>query len=100
MQKSFEQILQQYKVNAFWDTPLESIDQHRHREFVTERLLDYGGMDGVRWLFENYGAEAIKEVLISSRRISRVTATFWAIYFSIPPEKIRCLSEQMLFPAR
>ena len=100
MTKTLPEILEQYKTDAFWDTPLSSIDPQLHRDFVIERLLQYGGMEAVRWLLENYDHAAIKNVVRNSRNLSRMTAGFWSAYFDIPPEKIRCLSEQTLSPLR
>jgi hypothetical protein len=96
--KSLQEILEQYQIDAFWDTPLQSIDPEAHKDFIIERLLQYGGMDGVRWMFENWGAEVIRKVVLNSRNLSRMTATFWSAYFDLPPEKVRCLSELTLSP--
>ena len=100
MIKTLPQILERYKIDAFWDTPLSSIDAQLHRDFVIERLLQYGGMEGIRWLLDNWGPAAIENVVIHSRNLSRMTAGFWGAYFDLPPEKIRCLSEQTLSPLK
>jgi hypothetical protein len=98
--KTLPEILELYKNDAFWDTPLASINPALHKDFVIERLLQYGGMEGIRWLLENWGPAAIENVVISSRNISRMTAGFWSVYFDIPPERIRCLSERTLSPLK
>ena len=98
--KTFREIIWRYRIDAFWDTDLESIDPLLHREFVIERLLQYGGLEGVRWIMENWGADAVKSVVMKSRSISRMTATFWSVYFDIPPKDIRCLSEPTLSPLK
>ena len=100
MTKTLPEILDRYKTDAFWDTPLSSIDAQLHRDFVIERLLQYGGMEGIRWLLENCGPAAIVNVVIHSRNLSRMTAAFWSAYFDIPPERIRCLSEPTLSPLK
>lgn len=100
MTKTLREILEQYKTDAFWDTPLSSIDPQLHKDFVIERLLQFGGMEGIRWLLENWELAAIKNVVLNSRNLSRMTAGFWSAYFDIPPEKIRCLSEQTLSPLK
>ena len=94
------EMLERYKTDAFWDTPLSSIDAQLHRDFVIERLLQYGGMAGIRWLLENWGPAAIKDVVINSRNLSRMTAGFWSAYFDLPRERVRCLSEQTLSPLK
>ncbi len=100
MSKTLPEILELYKNDAFWDTPLSSIDAQLHRDFVIERLLQYGGMEGIRWLLENWGPAAIENVVMNSRNLSRTTAGFWSAYFDIPPERIRCLSEPTLSPLK
>jgi hypothetical protein len=98
--KTLQDILKRYKNDAFWDTPLSSIDPVQHRDFVIERLLQYGGMEGIRWMLQNWGPAAIQNVVISSRNLSKMTAGFWANYFDLPPERVRCLSEQTLSPLK
>jgi len=100
MRKNLSQIITQYKVQAFWDVPLESIDYEKHRDFIIGRILQYGGLEGIRWIFENYGRQSIKRVVMNSRSLSIRTAHFWAVYFSIPISKIRCLSKQMQSPTK
>ena len=100
MTKTLQDILEQYKTDAFWDTPLSSIDPILHRDFVIERLLQYGGMDGVRWMLDSWGPAAIQNVVTESRSLSKLTASFWSAYFDLPPERIRCLSEQTLSPMK
>lgn len=100
MAKTLREILEKYKTDAFWDAPLSSIDPQLHRDFVIERLLQYGGMEGIRWLLENCEHAAIKNVVLNSRNLSRMTAGFWGAYFDIPSERIRCLSEHTLSPLK
>ncbi len=86
MIKEFKTILDQYKVQAFRDTPLEEIDEIKHKDFIIERLLQNGGLDGVNWLFDKYDLEKLKHVIMNSRFISIRTACFWSVYFSIPTD--------------
>ena len=100
MAKTLAQILDRYRIDAFWDTPLPSIDAELHRDFIIERLLQYGGMEGIRWLLDNWGPGPIRDVVMRSRGLSRMTAGFWSAYFNLPPEDIRCLSEPTLSPLK
>ena len=93
-------ILEQYRTDAFWDTPLSSIDPLAHRDFVIERLLQYGGMRAIRWLLDTWGPAAIRRVVMNSRNLSPMTAGFWSVYLEIPRESIRCLSEPTLSPLK
>ena len=98
--KTLPQIIEQYQHDAFWDTPLASIDARLHQDFVIERLLQYGGSEGIRWLLENVGDRAIRDVVMNSRNLSRMTATFWSAYFDLPAGSVRCLSEPTLSPLK
>lgn len=100
MSKNLSQIVTQYKVQAFWDVPLESIDYERHKDFIIARILQYGGIEGVRWIFNNYGSQSIKRVVMNNISLSVRTALFWAVYFSIPISRIRCLSKKTQFPKK
>jgi hypothetical protein len=100
MGETLEQLLERYKSDAFWDTPLSSIDPRRHRDFVVERLLQYGGLGAIHWLLDNWGTAAIRTVVVNSRNLSRMTAGFWAAYLDIPRESIRCLTEPTLSPLK
>lgn len=100
MSKSFSQIIRQYKVQAFWDVPLKSIDYEKHKDFIIGRTLQYGGLEGIQWIFKNYGSQSIKQVVMNNRSLSIRTAHFWAVYFSIPISRIRCLSKQTQFPKK
>ena len=79
--KTFPEILERYRIDAFWDTDLSSIDPVLHKDFIIERLLQYGGLEGVRWMMDCWGADAIKLIVQKSRNLSRMTATFWCVYF-------------------
>jgi len=98
--KSLQDILKQYRIDAFWDTDLETIDPSLHKEFIVDRLLQYGGLEGIRWIMQNWGVDTIRDVLQKSRNLSRMTATFWCAYFDLPPESVLCLSEPTLSPLK
>lgn len=77
----------------FWDTSLDSLDVEKHKRYIIERILEFGGKEAYRWMFANYSSEEIIEVVKKSRRISRKTAVMMANFYDIPKEKIRCLQE-------
>jgi hypothetical protein len=45
----------------------------------TERMLELGDDKAVKWLFSTYSRAEIKEVLATSRRISRKSANYWSL---------------------
>lgn len=77
----------------FWDINLDELDAAKHSRYVIERLLDYGDIPELRWLFRNFSREAIAAVLKSSSRLSTRRALAWASYFDIPRTEIKCLNK-------
>ena len=84
----------------FWDTDPKKLDINKYRQFVIERILEFGDEHAIRWLRKNFGDEAIKEVVCESRRISRRTANFWRLILDIPKEKVACLSRRSRNPLK
>ena len=74
----------------FWDVDLTSLDTEKHADFVISRILCMGRPEHVRWVLENYPKETLRDVIRNSTRLDRKTANFWALYYNIPREEIRC----------
>jgi len=75
----------------FWDVDKETVDIKIHRSFIIKRIMDYGRAEDVRWMLKNYSKEEMIEILRMSRGLSRKSGYFWAAYFDIPKEEIKCL---------
>ena len=79
--------------SLFWDVCVADVDDTQFREFVIERVLEHGSLESVHDLLSLYSREEIVDVVRSSRRISRRTAYFWQVYFSIEGP-IRCIQRE------
>ena len=77
---------------CFWDINPGELDVMQYSRYVIERLLDYGDIPELRWLFARFSREEIVYVLKRSRRFSRRRASSWASYFDIPHGEIKCLN--------
>ncbi len=74
----------------FWDVLLEDVDLVHHRRFIIERLLNEGNQHTLRWLFEVYTEDEIKDAVCKSRGLNHKTARFWQYYFHLKEEELRC----------
>ncbi|MBS1271949.1 MAG: hypothetical protein MAGBODY4_01085 [Candidatus Marinimicrobia bacterium] len=74
----------------FWDVDIQALDTDQYAEFIIARILEMGRPEHVRWVMEKYTDSAIISAVKSSDNITRKTANFWAIYYDIPREEIRC----------
>jgi len=89
-----EAFLPEFLRPLFWEVDFERLSVSEHRQYVIERVLEYGDDQAIRWLYHTFGPRDIGDVVRRSRKISRNTATLWALVLDIPGEQIRCLSKR------
>ena len=78
----------------FWEVDFGQLRVQGHERYVIERVLEYGDDEAIRWLYHTFGPHAIAKVVQRSRKISRNTATLWALVLDIPREQVQCLSKR------
>jgi hypothetical protein len=78
----------------FWDIDPTTLVVGEYPVYVTERLLEYGDLEAVHWLLRRFSRNEIVNVLRHTRRVSPFSANFWALYFDLDREEVRCLSKQ------
>lgn len=76
----------------FWDADASGLDV-KHGKYIIERVLEFGNEAAYRWLFRTFSREDIVEVVKTSSRISRKTATMMANFYELPRGEIRCLRD-------
>jgi len=77
----------------FWEVDFDRLRIRGHERYLIERALEYGDDQAIRWLQRTFSPATIADVVRRSRKISRNTATLWALVFDIPREQILCLSK-------
>jgi len=80
----------------FWDADIKKIDFKKHAPYVIGRILEYGDLPHIKWMKKQYKDEKIKKTLISSRNLTQKSANFWADYYNIPKERVKCLNNPLL----
>jgi len=85
--------LPKYTYKHFWEIDPSKLDVSQYSHYVIVRLLEYGDIPELRWLFSRFSKNQIIEILKSSRSFSRHRAASWANYFDIPQSEIRCLKK-------
>ncbi len=73
----------------FWDVNVENINLERHANYVIERFLESGTLEGVRWLRKYYGDGRLRQFLPTKRfRIrSKKTLSCWRLILNISFEE-------------
>lgn len=78
----------------FWDVDAKKINPATHPHYVINRLLDKGELEAVRWVVKTFSKDFIVDSLIQDSNISPITATFFANYFSISPDRFISLRKK------
>lgn len=84
-------MIPQYLRPFFWDINIENFDPKSYPEYIIARLLEYGDSRAISWLKEVFSEDEIKEVIRKERRLSRKSATFWALVYNIPFTEVAAL---------
>lgn len=76
----------------FWDLDVEKLDIQKNSRQIIERVLEWGDRPQARWMFKTYPKEEIIAVTKDSRQLSKKSANFWAEYYNISKDEVRCLT--------
>ena len=69
-----------FRQALFWDVDPKTIDPEKNARYVIERILDFGEPKEVKWLFDNYSKDEIKEVIDLPRsQVDRKSKALWSL---------------------
>jgi len=85
--------LPDFLVPLFWDVDPASL-LPGHESFVIERILNYGDIPAIRWMWQRFSDDAVTSVVRTSRRLTRKAATFWALVYDVPLGEVRSLAKE------
>lgn len=77
----------------FWDADFAALDAVRHRDYIIERILEYGDVPEISWMQATYPVADIVRVLKRARGLSPRSATYWSLIYDVPAEEIACLNK-------
>jgi hypothetical protein len=84
--------------SLFWDTNLKTLDLQKHKAQIIERTMSRGRIEEVRALFAYYGRECIKETMITTRYLDKLTLALCSALFQKPITEFRCYKLAQLNP--
>jgi hypothetical protein len=76
----------------FWDANPETFDPLSYPRYTIGRILEFGDERAVVWVKEMFSEAQIRDVIRTERRLSRRSASFWALVYRIPPDEVRALA--------
>ena len=84
-----EEIKQHIPKRLFWDVDYSKLDFNKQKNFVIPRVMDRGMKEDVIFIWNYYGAETIKKVLLDARFLEDRTICYFSNKFAIKPESFR-----------
>lgn len=69
----------EFRQSLFWDVDPKTIDKEKHARYIIERILDFGNDEEVRWMFQNYSHNQIKDIVQNSRVLRSKSKSLWQL---------------------
>jgi len=63
----------------FWDVNFSDLTMEKYPRFIAERILNYGDLDGIKWLLSQTDRNFLKTLIKSSRNLNAKTKNYWQI---------------------
>ncbi len=63
----------------FWDCSFEDLRLAQYPIFISERILNLGDMDSLRWLLSKIDKEFLIDLVNKSRNLNKKTKNYWKL---------------------
>lgn len=85
-----QQMIPSWLEPLFWDLDPKNLLLDQHYIYIVERILNFGDLRALRWLFRVYKEKTIREAVTLSRGLTLKTALCWQNYFGLREDEMRC----------
>lgn len=68
----------------FWDTDIATWNPHEYPAYAIERVLEFGDVNAVQWMGEEFTTAQIVTTLKGARSLTPRSANYWALRYGIP----------------
>lgn len=63
----------------FWDVNFNELTLEEYPGFISERILNFGDLNGVKWLLSRTDMSFIKTLIKNSRNLNPKTKNYWQL---------------------
>jgi len=63
----------------FWDVQFNDLSFEKYPCLIAERLLNYGDLDGIKWLLSHTDKQFLRTIVNNSRNLNAKTKNYWKI---------------------
>ncbi|MBI3194521.1 MAG: hypothetical protein HYZ34_08670 [Ignavibacteriae bacterium] len=68
-----------FRQDLFWDVDPKAIDANKHARYIIERILDFGSIPDIQWMWKTYQRKTIRNVVRTSRVLHKRTRPLWLL---------------------
>lgn len=90
--------IENYSPHLFWDVDKSDLNLNQHKEFLVNRVLDYGRISDWHQLKSDIGLEKIGSIAIELRDLDPRAVAFVAVVCNIDEKDFRCYSLRQSLP--
>lgn len=80
--------------NIFWDVEYDKLDWQNNSNFIISRVALRGSLSDWFEIKSYYGLSKIKQIILDSRYLDKISLNFFSFYFDLPKEEFRCYNIQ------
>jgi hypothetical protein len=84
--------------HLFWDVEISSINIEENKQFIVQRILEYGLLSDWTQLYHYYGIEEIATIAMQIKDLDNKSLAFITAISKLPKEKFRCFTTQQSIP--
>ena len=88
----------QIRKELFWDVDRITLDAEKNRRLIIDRVLQYGNLSELKYIFNLYGTGVITEEVKQIGYLDPKTLEFVSSYLDIKKEELKCFTKKQSNP--
>ncbi len=84
---------------AFWDIDTNKLDYINHKDYIINKIFNYGRWDDILSIIRFYGMNDVKQSLIEAENMSETALQLASIIFKIPKTHFTCYTLKQYRPS-
>lgn len=80
----------EFSKGLFWDIDVEKLDIEKHAGQIIPRVFMRGTMEDILQVLRYYGKDKVKEILVQTRYLDKLTLAFSMGFLHLKKEDFRC----------
>ena len=80
---------------VFWDIDFDSLDYVKDRQYIIEKVMNYGLWDDFVAVMKFYGKATVRQEIIHSAYLKKDVLNFLCFYLGLKPEAFECYNRRL-----